>query len=38
MYLVLVIRETIAADGTVIPVFERAYLVCAQPSCSEKKV
>lgn len=38
MYLVLVIREVIAADGTVIPVFERAYLVCAQPSCSAKKV
>jgi hypothetical protein len=38
MYLVLVIRETIAADGTVIPVFERAYLVCKQPSCSAKKV
>jgi hypothetical protein len=38
MYLVLVIRETIAADGTVIPVFEHAYLVCKQPSCSAKKV
>jgi hypothetical protein len=38
MYLVLVIRETIAADGTVIPVFERAYLVCRQPSCSQKQV
>jgi len=38
MYLVLVIRETITADGTVIPVFERAYLVCTQPSCSAKKV
>nr|WP_296076146.1 hypothetical protein [uncultured Actinoplanes sp.] len=38
MYLVLVIRETITADGTVIPVFERAYLVCKQPSCSAKKV
>src|SRR3954447_24227580 len=38
MYLVLVIRETIAADGTVIPVFERAYLVCRQPTCSAKKV
>jgi hypothetical protein len=35
---VLVIRETIAADGTVIPVFEHAYLVCKQPSCSAKKV
>ena len=38
MYLVLVIRETIAADGTVIPVFEAAYLVCKQPSCSQKRV
>ena len=38
MYLVLVIRETIAADGTVIPVFESAYLVCKQPSCSSKRV
>jgi hypothetical protein len=38
MYLVLVIRETIAADGTVIPVFEHAYLVCKQPSCSAKKI
>jgi hypothetical protein len=38
MFLVLVIREAIAADGTVIPVFERAYLVCSQPTCSAKKV
>jgi hypothetical protein len=38
MYLVLVILETITADGTVIPVLERAYLVCKQPSCSAKKV
>jgi hypothetical protein len=38
MYLVLVIQETIAADGTVIPVFQNAYLVCKQPSCSETKV
>jgi hypothetical protein len=38
MYLVLVIREAIAADGTVLPIFERAYLVCGQPSCSAKKV
>lgn len=28
MYLVLVLRETVLADGTVVPVFERAYLVC----------
>jgi hypothetical protein len=38
MYLVLVIRETILADGTVVPVFEGAYLVCKQPYCSAKKV
>ncbi len=38
MYLVLVIRETITADGTVIPVFERAYLACKKPSCSHKRV
>ncbi|MGH7856899.1 MAG: biopolymer transporter ExbD [Candidatus Binatia bacterium] len=30
--------DRIAADGTVIPVLERAYLVCKQPSCSAKKV
>jgi hypothetical protein len=33
MYLVVVIRETILADGTVVPVAERAYLVCRQPRC-----
>jgi hypothetical protein len=38
MYLVLVIRETIAQDGTVVPVFERAFLVCRQPTCSSKRV
>jgi hypothetical protein len=38
MYLVLVIREVIAADGTVVPVFENAYLVCQQPTCSETRV
>jgi hypothetical protein len=33
MYLVVIIREVIAADGTpVIPVVERAYLVCKPPS------
>ena len=37
MYLVLVLRETIAADGTVVPVFERAYLVCTQPRCSSSR-
>jgi hypothetical protein len=38
MYLVLVIRETILADGTVVPVFERAYLVCTQPRCSNQRI
>ena len=38
MYLVLVIRETILADGTVVPVFERAYLVCAPPPCSHQRI
>jgi hypothetical protein len=38
MYLVLVLRETILADGTVVPVFERAYLVCAQPRCSNQRI
>jgi hypothetical protein len=38
MYLVLVVRETILADGTVVPVFERAYLVCTQPRCSNQRV
>ncbi len=38
MYLVLVIRETITADGTVLPVFEGTYLVCKQPTCSQKPV
>jgi hypothetical protein len=38
MYLVLVIKETIAQDGTVVPVFERAFLVCRQPTCSSKRV
>ena len=38
MYLVVVIRETIAADGTpVVPVVERAYLVCKQPRCSSSR-
>jgi hypothetical protein len=37
-YLVLVLRETITADGTVVPVFERAYLVCKQPKCSAERI
>lgn len=31
MFLVIEIREQIAADGTVIPVLERAYLSCKKP-------
>jgi hypothetical protein len=38
MYLVLVLRETVLADGTVVPVFERAFLVCRPPACSAKHV
>jgi hypothetical protein len=38
MYLVIVIRETTTADGTTVPVFERAFLVCRQPTCSSKRV
>ena len=38
MYLVLVLRETILYDGTVVPVFERTYLVCAQPRCSNQRI
>ncbi|MEV6488906.1 hypothetical protein AB0M20_09775 [Actinoplanes sp. NPDC051633] len=37
MYLVVIIREVIAADGTpVVPVVERAYLVCKPPSRAGK--
>jgi hypothetical protein len=32
MWLVVVSRYTIAADGTLVPVAERAYLTCSQPS------
>jgi hypothetical protein len=32
MYLVTVLRETTMADGTTVPVLERAYLACSPPS------
>jgi hypothetical protein len=32
MYLVFEIRETVLADGTVVPVLERAYLKCSPPT------
>ncbi len=32
MWLVLVTREVITADGTAIPTVDRAYLTCTQPS------
>lgn len=32
MWLVVVTREVIAADGTAVPTVERAYLSCSQPS------
>jgi hypothetical protein len=38
MYLVTVLRETIAADGTpVVPAVERVYLACQQPKCSAQR-
>jgi hypothetical protein len=37
MYLVIVLRETVAADGTVVPTLDRMYLTCKQPRCSHKK-
>jgi hypothetical protein len=37
-YLVVVLRETIAADGTVVPTIDRAYLVCEQPTTSAARV
>lgn len=37
MYLVIVLRETIAPDGTVVPTLDRMYLTCRQPSCSATK-
>ncbi len=37
-YLVVVLREVVAADGTVVPTIDRTYLVCQQPSPSSKKV
>jgi hypothetical protein len=37
MYLVIVLRETTTADGTTIPVLERTYLVCTQPTCSSQR-
>jgi hypothetical protein len=36
MYLVIVLRETITATGTV-PVFYQAYIVCTQPKCSAER-
>jgi hypothetical protein len=38
MYLVIVLRETIAADGTpVVPTLERTYLKCKPPKGSSKR-
>jgi hypothetical protein len=38
MYLVIVSRAVIAADGTVSPpVIERMYLTCKQPTCSSHR-
>jgi hypothetical protein len=32
MYLVVVLREVVFADGTVVPTIDKTYLVCSQPS------
>jgi hypothetical protein len=31
-YLVVVLREVVLADGTVVPTIDKTYLVCSQPS------
>lgn len=38
MYLVVVLRQVVLADLTAVPVLERMYLVCQQPTCGHKKV
>jgi len=38
MYLVVVLRQVVLGDGTVLPTIEQAYLVCQQPTPSCKKV
>jgi len=38
MYLVVVIREVVAADGTVVPVLNGTYLQCTPPSRTGKVV
>ena len=38
MYLVVVLREVVLADLTTVPVIDRMYLVCKQPTCGHKKV
>lgn len=38
MYLVVVLRQVVLADLTTVPVIERMYLVCQQPTCGHKKV
>jgi hypothetical protein len=38
MYLVIVLRETIAPDGTVVPTLDRMYLSCQQPHSSSTRL
>jgi hypothetical protein len=38
MYLVMVLRETTTANGTTVPLFERAYLQCDTPKCSSEPI
>jgi hypothetical protein len=33
MYLVIVLREVVLADGTVVPTINRMFLTCTQPKC-----
>jgi hypothetical protein len=37
-YLVIVLREVILADGTVVPTIDQTYLVCSQPSPEASRV
>jgi hypothetical protein len=36
MWLVVIVRYTIAVDGTAIPVADQAYLSCSQPKSHER--
>jgi hypothetical protein len=36
-YLVIVLREVVAADGTVVPTIDRTYLACTQPTAGASR-